>query len=433
MLNIKDIRKIEWSQVEPEPLGGDLAEDLGKIINKFVKYSLNDWWKGKGFNKESKNEYLAMKGPYDRVIRQSVYIAKTISACVKFKFYDESEVGFKLFVARDRYMKLLRSCLYHHSANISGGWGLNDEHLQVVTELLYVCWLVWDKLNIRDQQLAINVLNSEIKKAKDYEINYNFSPDGSSNDLFECQTIVNMDNANLLYLASVMISKNSLYAELREKAILAYRACFSSKEDSDMQGYNVAEDMLLYRFDTRSPFAISYIGVGIKAFIFSEIAEQDLPSGVTRNFKQIYSAFYSSTTNDDGRKTGLFTIYDKKNRPQGGVLYPDGMRGGKVNESALYVMDIFAFCLGVSDVNDITPREWAKVRMKEIEKNFKKNFKYTIQGCNQYRFLHGEAVCSQLADCYLALFLYLVAKKADNNFVDKFSREEYGQEPDGEA
>lgn len=425
MFTLKDVNKIEWAQVEPEPLGGDLAEDLGKIINKFVKFALNDWWKKKGFNKESKLEYLTLKGPVDRMVRQSVYIAKTIAASVKFKFYNEDEVGHKLFVARDRYMKLIRSCLFHHAANSDGGWGMNNEQLPIVTELLYICWLVWDKLNQNDQQFAINVLNSEVERAIDYKIEYNFNPDGSSTNLDECQTILNMDHANLLYLVSVMVSKTNKAVVLREKAILAYRACFSSRNDGDMQGFNVADDMLLYRFDTRSPFATSYIGVGIKAYIFSKIAEEDLPSGVMRNFKEIYTAFYNSAINEEGKRIGLFTIYDKKSRPTGGVLYPDGTRGGRVNESAIYVMDIFAYCLGFEDVLDINCLKWAKVRMKEIERNFKRNPKYTIQGCTQYRYLHGEAVCSELADCYLALFLYLVSKKAESNFVDKFSREEY--------
>ncbi len=432
MFSLKDVKKIEWTQVEPEPLGGDLAEDLGKIINKFVKFALNDWWKKKGFDKESKLEYLSLKGPVDRMIRQSVYVAKTIAACVKFKFYNEEEVGHKLFVARDRYMKLLRSCLFHHCANSEGGWGMTYEQLPIVTELLYVCWLVWDKLNTNDQQFAINVLNYQARQAMDYKIEYNFNPDGSSTNLDDCQTILNMDHANLLYLISVMVSKTNKATVLREKAILAYRACFSSQNDGDMQGYNVAEDMLLHRFDTRSPFATSYIGVGIKAYIFSKIAEEDLPSGVIRNFKEIYTAFYTNETNAEGKRNGLFTIYDKKNRPTGGVLYPDGTRGGKVNESAIYVMDIFAYCLGYEDVLDTNCLKWAKVRMKEIERNFKKNPKYTIQGCTQYRFLHGEAVCSELADCYLALFLYLVSKKAESNYVDKFSREEYVGETEQE-
>ena len=95
-------------------------------------------------------------------------------------------------------------------------------------------------------------------------------------------------------------------------------------------------------------------------------------------------------------------------------------------------MDIFAYCLGYEDVLDTNCLKWAKVRMKEIERNFKKNPKYTIQGCTQYRFLHGEAVCSELADCYLALFLYLVSKKAESNYVDKFSREEYVGETEQE-
>ncbi|HRF36224.1 MAG TPA: hypothetical protein PLZ09_02895 [Clostridia bacterium] len=200
MFSLNDVKKIEWTQVEPEPLGGDLAEDLGKIINKFVKFALNDWWKKKGFDKESKLEYLSLKGPVDRMIRQSVYVAKTIAACVKFKFYNEEEVGHKLFVARDRYMKLLRSCLFHHCANSEGGWGMTYEQLPIVTELLYVCWLVWDKLNTNDQQFAINVLNYQASQAMDYKIEYNFNPDGSSTNLDDCQTILNMDHANLLYL-----------------------------------------------------------------------------------------------------------------------------------------------------------------------------------------------------------------------------------------
>ncbi len=155
------------------------------------------------------------------------------------------------------------------------------EQLPIVTELLYVCWLVWDKLNTNDQQFAINVLNYQARQAMDYKIEYNFNPDGSSTNLDDCQTILNMDHANLLYLISVMVSKTNKATVLREKAILAYRACFSSQNDGDMQGYNVAEDMLLHRFDTRSPFATSYIGVGIKAKLVLR------PSGL-----KLYSILY---------------------------------------------------------------------------------------------------------------------------------------------
>lgn len=428
MFKTSDIKKIEWIQVEPEPLGGDLAEDLGKIINKFNKFAIKEWWGSKGFNKENKNEYLTLKGPFDRTIRQAVYVAKTIAASVKFKFFSEDIVDCKLFLARDRYMKLIRSCLQLHSSNSEDGWGLCDEHLPVITELLFTCWLVWDKLNLQNQQYVINMLNSELEFAKAKQVKYNFNPDGSSTEIEESQTIANMDVANFLYLASVMVGNQSKTADFAQKAILAYRACFSSKNDGDMSGYNVAEDMLIYRNQTKSPFATSYIGRGIKAFIFSKIAIQDLPSGVTRNFEPIYKAFNGAQIGEDGKRRGLFTAYDKKNRPTGVILYPEGMRGGKVNESALYAMDIFAYCLGFDNSLEISSREWAKIRMKTIEKNFKQNTKYALQGCNQYRNIHGEAVCSELVDCYLALFLHLVAKKAENNFIDKFSREGFGGE-----
>ncbi len=424
MFTVDDIKKIEWIQVEPEPLGGDLAEDLGRIINKFIKFGLNDWWQQKGFAKESKSEYLSLKSPFDRGVRQAVYMAKAIISAVKFKFYTESAVGHKLYVARDRYMKLIRSCLYHHISNSEYGWGGTSEHLAVATELLFVCHLVWDKLNIRDKEYAVNLLNFEVEKAMEESIEYNYNPDGSENG-GDCKTIKNMDIANLLYLAGSMINKSAAVEKLKEKAILTYRACFSTLEEGDMAGYNVGDDKIIRRFETRSPFATSYIGKGMKAFIFSKIAEQDLPSGAIRNFEEIYKAFYSYEIDGAGKKKGLFTIYDKKSRPCGGVLYPDGLKGGRVNESSLYVMDIFAYCLGYENANDINSREWARVRMKFMESSFKNNAKFALQGCNQYRYIHGEAVCSELSDCYLALFLHLVAKQTENNFIDKFSREEY--------
>lgn len=427
MFTIDDVKKIEWIQVEPEPLGGDLADDLGKIINKFVKYAIKDWWKEKGFHKENMNEYLTFKFPEDKTVRQAIYMAKTIAASVKFKIFSEEKAGCKLFFARDRYMKLLRSCLKQHASNSNGGWGLCDEQISLVTELLFTCWIVWDKLNIQSKQFAVNVLESELERMKDFEIEYKFNPDGSIRSTEDCPTIVNMDAANFLYLASVMTGNISKIGNAAEKAILAYRSCFASKNDGDIEGYNVADDMLIYREGTRSPFATSYIGKGIKAFVFSKIAISDLPSGVARNFENIYKAFNSYTVDESGKKKGLFTFYDNKNHPNGNVVYPDGIRGGKVNESALYAMDIFAYCLGYENSVEPNSREWARLRMKIMEKNFSRNQKYANQGCSQYRNLHGEAVCSELVDCYLALFLHLVAKKSENNFIDKFSREEYGE------
>lgn len=95
------------------------------------------------------------------------------------------------------------------------------------------------------------------------------------------------------------------------------------------------------------------------------------------------------------------------------MKYPDGVKGGKANESAFYAMDIFAFCLGFEDIIDIPSREWAKTRMKTIEKKLQKHGKYCVQGSNRFRNIHGEAVCSELANSYMALFAYIVTKKAE--------------------
>lgn len=419
MYTEQEIRLIEWQNIEPEPLGGDLAEDLCKVINKFIKFGLTQWWSSKGFQKESKQEYLSMKGSFDKVVRQAVYMAKTIACAIKFNIYDENETGIKEYVARDRYIKLLRSCINCHKANVEGGWGCQRETVACCSELLFACWIVWEKLNAKDKKNVLNVLFEEVENAMRVEIEYNYSLDGLSKGAGECKSIYDMDYANLLYLASIMACKNAEAENHRQKAIKTYRACFSSRTDSDITGFNVENDMILRQYDAKSPLATSQIGVGIKAYLLSKLTEEFIPSGVSRNFEKIYQAFYHYEVLEKGIKKGVFTIYDKKNRPQGGCVYPDGVKGGKVNESALYNMDIFAFLLGKEDCIDIPSREWAKVRIKKIDKNFSKNPKYAISGASQFKYIHGEAVCSQLIDAYMALFLYVLTKKYETANVEK--------------
>lgn len=427
MIEIDDIKMIDWQQFEPEALGGDLAEELCEVINCTIKYGLTRWWGLKGFKKENKLQYLSLKGSYDKVLRPSVCFAKTTATAIKFNIYDEKTVGIKEFMARDRYIKLLRSSAVKHCANVDGGWGCAREFMSTAYELIFASWLVWDKLNERDKRYVLNIINSEIDVAFNAEQEYNYSLDGSCLDDGESKTIVDMEYANLLFLVSVMASKNKQTELYRAKAIKFYRACFSSCKNPDIGGFNVGEDWIIRRFGAKSPLAISYLGVGIKAYILSKLAgEENVPNGLVRNFEQIYKTFYSYEKTSDGIKTGGFISFDKKGRPCSEVKYPDGNKNGKANACAFYTMDIFAFCLGYENVIDISSREWAKVRMKDILKSVQKKGKYSTQGANLFKNMHGEAVCSQLADCYMALFMYIATKKTES--VENIEESDFEQE-----
>lgn len=415
MIEIDDIKMIDWQQFEPEALGGDLAEDLCVAINRTLKYGLTSWWNLRGFKKENKEQYLSLKGAYDKVLRPAIYFAKTAAAAIKFNIYDETIVGIKEFMARDRYIKLLRSAAFKHISNVDGGWGGSREFTALAYELIFASWLVWDKLNERDRRYLLNVINYERQEILDTEQEYNYRLDGACLEDDESKTIVNMENANLLFLISVMASKSMVAGACREKAIKFYRACFASRNNPDLGGFNVDADWIIRRYGIKSPLATSYLGAGIKAYVLSKLAgEENIPSGVTRNFEQIYKAFYSVEAFEDGTKQGLFTTFDKKGRPCYEVKYPDGNKNEKANDTSFYVMDIFAFCLGFENIIDISSREWARVRMKNIEKRVQKSGKYSLQGANLFKAMHGEAVCSQLADSYMALFLYIVTRKSEN-------------------
>lgn len=312
MFEISDIQMIDWQQIEPEPLGGDLAEDLCSAMNKSIKYGLTLWWNKRGFKKEKKEEYLSMKGAFDKAVRPAIYLAKTTATAIKFSVFDESAADIKEYIARDKYIKLLRSCALKHIGNSEGGWGASKEYLSAVYELVFTAWLVWEKLNIRDKNYIINIINTELKVAMAVEPEYNFALDGSCRDDGESKTIANMEYANLLYLVSVMACRSYKSEECRQKAIRLYRACFASRQDCDMGGFNVDADWKFCQYGGASPLATSYLGVGIKAYIISKLSEEYIPSGVTRSFEEIYKAFYSYIQSEGGVKHGEFTIYDKK-------------------------------------------------------------------------------------------------------------------------
>ncbi len=412
MYDIEKVNKIDWSMKELEVLGGDLADDLILALNKSMRYIIGKFWSRKLFKKEAKSDYLTFRGPFDKTIRQCIYGAKVMALSFRFKLFDADATGNAEFVARDKYIKLLRSCVYHHESNKINGWGGEEATISHVYELAVSAWMVWSKLNARDRQLVVNMVEYEALMLEDASPRFDFSVDGKALHSSQSSVFYNSDVANFLNLASKMLDKHECVQKWTEIMTQFYKATFVIKSDADDRGYNVNDQGYIINYGGRSPYASSQISTVSKPMMLAWMTGEDLPAGVGDKFEIIYKAFYASEQNSKGLNEPIFVTFDKKERPCPEIKTPDGAVGGKVTYSSVYCMDLMAYCLGLDSVTVPKSRDWAKIRMRGILKKQRNgNSKCSLYAPQVIKGVHREALSSSLMDAYIALFIYIANKK----------------------
>ena len=425
MYDIEEVKKIDWSMIEIDVLGGDLADELIVAINKSMKYMMDGFWRTRAFEKEVKAEYLSMKGTFDKVIRPSIYASKVILIALKFKIYNRSAAGCAEFEVRDRCVKLLRSCAYHHVANKQNGWGGEESTIGHVYELANTAWIAWDSLNSRDKQLVVNMVEHEANILINAEPRFDFNAEGRLIDSSVSSIFYNREVASLLRIATMMLSNHEMNKIWTKKMKGFYNILYKMQSDDASEQFNVNNEGNLISYSAKSPYAISQIASLNKAIALSWIANETIPEGVIDNFETIYKSFYKAELDEQGRLEGQFVTFDKKNRPLAEVNAPDGYVGGKATQSAFYGMDMMAYCLGLDSVVAPSSREWAKVRMRDIQ-HYQKNgrSKYCMAATQTGKITHGECSCSNLIDTYVSLFIYIATKKVkETTKADKYKND----------
>lgn len=420
MYSLDKIRLIDWQMVEPEVLGGELCEDLGVLINRSIRYMLTKWWQSKGFDKDAREQYLSIKGTYDKVTRQAIYFAKTISLAIKFGLYDTSVVGVREFSARDKFIKVIRSCAVSHISNTPDGWGNSNDSIHGVYELVLASYVSWDKINKVDKEHVVNMLEYEI--ARLYEVNplYSYTASGMMIDRAQATVFYNTAVANLLHLASIMMPYHDKIHVIKSQMQRFYSAIYAVKEDSNGIGFNVSDDGFITTFGEKSAIATSYIASISKALILTGFSMDSYADFVPKNFEDIYKAFYTTTYNEKDLPNGIFVSYDKKGKPISKISYSESTKLSEALEGQVYLMDILAFCFGLEDCIPVGSREWAKVRMRALLHRQKGlSAKYCMYSPQFEKFLHGECVVSSLIDAYVLLFFYATKKSSELSNKDK--------------
>lgn len=406
--NIEQVNQIDWLYVEPELLGGDLAEELDAVINNACKFALNNWWKLNAFNKESKAEFLSLRGGADKLLRASSYYSELLAVAIKFKIYDPQVTGSEIYLARDRCCKLIRSALRLHIANNPKGWGQYLTHTALVAELAFSGWLMWDCFNIRDKQLIVNALEYTADMALDNKPTYTFSSNDKILERGENKCVENSNSAKLLHLASLMLKNHKNQELWNAKSDEYYKASYAM-QDGNIP-YNACSDGTVISYDRVSPYAMAKIVNNMFAYNLSKLTATPYKTSAFDNIRTVYQAFYVGEIGANGILKGSMCMVDVKGKPSEKLInYVQSGKSGRLRQSELYLMDVYGLVLGYDKELVYSAKAWLKARMKYIQKKQKKhaNGSYVYYARLSKQSIKNELLGSNLAIAYLTLFHYL--------------------------
>lgn len=412
--DIHKARAIDWRRVEPEPLGGDMAEDVILFMNHACRYSLGKWWRIKKYDKEAQEHYLTMRGGTEKNIRPAGATAKLLAVTIKFRIYDEFTVRAPLYVAQDKCCKLIRSTAYHHIANKQGGWGLHNQSGEWVIDLVTAGWLMWDKLNIRDKQLIANLLeyeaNNLIFTKSQFQYDIKKAEQKGASKTLECRY-----NAIIMYLAVLILQghQNSHKWEAKAKEYFISASVMPSdlidRAPKFLDGYNVNEDGTITSYGVISPYAMSKINISLSNIIYCKLAGEKMPSETLFNAKKIYEALYTPVTGRNSQSQSSICALDKKGRPTCIIQYPQGVKGNRASQSDFYLTELFGYFLGFDENLEHKSREWAKQRMKKMltKQGKKTNGNYYTSSNRAVYHGSSEKVAGNMASAYMLMFVML--------------------------
>lgn len=411
--NIEQVNQIDWLYVEPELLGGDLAEELDTVINNVCKFTLNKWWKYNAFNRESKEEYLTLRGGTDKLIRSCTYYAELLAIAIKFKIYNPEISGNEAFVARDKCCKLIRSVAAFHIANNPKGWGQNLSQLPIVAELAFSGWVMWEYFNVRDKQLIINALEYSADMACNHKPLYTFSESGKVLERGENKCVENSNNAKILYLATLILQGHKNQSLWHKKCDEFYLASYAMQDGKSV--YNACRDGTVISYDRVSPYAMANIVNNMFAYNLAKLTATPYRLTAFKNLKMVYQEFYLGEADSNGILRGSMCMVDVKGRPSEKLSnYTQGGKGGRLRQSTLYLMDVYGFVLGYDNELLYSAKDWLKPRMKYILKKQKKHSSgsYVYSARLSKQSIKNEMLGCNLAIAYLTLFNYLAHANA---------------------
>ncbi|TKC08830.1 hypothetical protein [Pedobacter frigoris] len=418
------VTQIRWKNFNKKLPEEPIFNSLKIALSNVNKYALNDWYiKVNEFdtiNGTDNSGYLILKSKgKDNQVRYRYPAGMTFGIAIALKTgaYDYRLTGVPTVVAAEKAIKLLSAIAYDHKANQKRNvWGGDWQAAHWAYYTGYSAWLLWEKLEIRDQNNIKRMIISEADRLLKIDPPYCKDKTGKVLIPGDSKIEENAWNAELLYLASVMMpthANSRLWYDQSLNYIISGVSLPSDLENNNMlhgrpvrswlNGYNVEEPGVVVNHHIVHPLYNALSSVVNAPIVFS-LAGKNTPKAAAFNMDKIYNSLITTKFDSVKYQKPGGTMYIPG---QAQVYYPEGSDWGKEIYDSFVNMDIAAWMYGFDKGDQYNGKYWAQLHLDAVVKQqsrFSDGHTYLDNNENNYSGKEA-AIATRIASAWMTVWM----------------------------
>lgn len=429
-----EVQKIDW-QAFKKPLPDDSVSRMVKtILLNANSYALGAWYHLDRKYKSDSSGYLDLKSvslDNEYRYRLPAGMAFGLAISIKTGLYDPAVIGVQFDEAKAKTIQLFSSVAYDHiSNNTRKVWGGDWQAALWAYYAGYAAWLLWEDLAPAAKQHIQSMVISEADRLLKEPVLYYKAKDGTSIIPGDSKIEENDWNAELLYLAAVMIPDHQNRRKWMQKAIAYMIAAVAMPSDLNndkilhgrkvnewLNGYNVEEPGIVINHQIIHPLYNALTSVVNAPIVFS-LAKKATPEAARFNMDKLYNSLVNTRFNVPQYEQPGGTMYITDDTE---VYYPQGSDWGKQIYDPFANMDIAAWKYGFDRNLAYDGKYWAALHLLPIlnqQRRFNDGHTYSGKEENSY-YGREAAIATRMGSAWMTIWMQTQQPANYQNFLIK--------------
>ena len=363
------VRRINWANFSKQSVPE--TEHLKKckqILLNAARY--NTKWLDSKFKIAPSGDRLQIANRNSEpVIRHPSSAALGLATVIKTGIFDPQAVGVTKEALISITIKAIKGIASIHKAN-GGNWGDHWQSSHWAAMVGRAGWMMWDDLDAETREMVCKFIVYEADRhiRKDYRVPYWNGKGGDS------KAEENSWESQILCLAAVMMPNHRharAWKEICSELMISAYACKSDLTRNDvsldgktprqwLRGYNLRDDGIVINHGLIHNDYMSSIGhCQMEAFLMCSLAGVPVPEAADFNFDKTYSALVTRVFPSPPYKKPGGTMYIPGKAEQ---YYPQGTDWSRYRFACFYLMDTYAYVLGVDKKLPHKAADWMSLR-----------------------------------------------------------------------
>lgn len=418
--SLQHIQALDWKSMNKTVPKDSVILLVKSILLNANKYAITTWFYNDRNYKADSSGYLDLQSvspDNEYRYRLPAGMAFALAISLKTGVYDPAVTGVSKQEAQLKTIQLISSVAYDHVANSTRKvWGGDWQAAHWAYYDGYAAWLLWDQLTPESRQNIQAMIISEADHLLTQPVLFYKDQNGKSIILGDSKIEENNWNAELLYLAAMMMPKHLHHQNWYNKAIaymiaavamptdLTNETMLHGKKVKDwITGYNVEEPGIVINHHIIHPLYNALSSVVNAPIVFS-LANAPTPEAARFNIGKIYSSLINTKFDPLKYEQPGGTMYIIGSTQ---VYYPQGSDWGKEIYDSFANMDIAAWQYKLDKAEKFDGKYWAFLHLKPIAKQqsrFDDGHTYLNKQENSY-YGKEAAIATRMASAWMSIWL----------------------------